>query len=182
MEITRKKIFAISGSTRKNSTNEAILMQIAQLFKQQLDIEIFDGLAELPHFNPDIQGEEIPKSVLEFREKIAQADGVIICTPEYVFSLPGALKNAIEWTVATTVFSQKPTTLITASTAGEKAHESLILVMKTIGARIADEATLLISNPRSKVSPTGEITHPDTLFAIENAIHFLINSIHHPLN
>ena len=70
---------------------------------------------------------------MHFRKSIEEADAVLICTPEYVFSLPGILKNALEWTVSTTVFSDKPTALLTASSSGEKAHESLLLVMKTLG-------------------------------------------------
>ncbi len=63
----------------------------------------------------DLDGENPPEAVLAFRKQIAAADGVLICTPEYVFTLPGSLKNALEWCVSTTIFSQKPTGLITAS-------------------------------------------------------------------
>ena len=88
---------------------------------------------------------------------IAAADGVVICTPEYVFSLPGSLKNAIEWTVSTTVFSNKPVAIITASGLGEKAHEALQLIMKTIEATMLPSTQLLIQGARTKLNDSGEI-------------------------
>ena len=115
MENNRRKIFAISGSTRVNSTNSNLLRWIVELYGEQLDIELFEHIAHLPMFNPDLDGDHVPDIIAELREKIQDADGVIICTPEYVFSLPGALKNLLEWTVSTTVFSDKPVALITAS-------------------------------------------------------------------
>ena len=149
-----------------NATNEHILKHIADAYCTRLDIRYFD-LATLPFFNPDLDGEARPASVIDFCRQIGQADGVLICTPEYVFSLPGVLKNALEWTVATTVFSDKPTALITASGLGEKAHASLLLIMHTLQASIGQDATLLISGARSKVNKQGEISDQDTLQAID---------------
>jgi NAD(P)H-dependent FMN reductase len=164
--MTPKKIIAISGSTRTNSTNEGILRLLAKLYQDTLDVELYDGLAGLPHFNPDDDNENVAASVKNFREQIAQADGVIICTPEYVFSLPGALKNAIEWTVSTTVFSDKPVALIVASGLGEKTFESLTLIMNTVGAKIGEHAKLLIQGARSKIHKDGNMDE-QTLIALK---------------
>lgn len=122
--INKSKILAICGSTRQHSANKDIILALAELAKDTLDIRIYEDLTTLPYFNQDLSIENTPQSVLEFREAINKADGIIICTPEYVFSLPGVLKNAIEWTVSTTVFTDKSTALITASSSGYKAHES----------------------------------------------------------
>jgi len=128
-------------------------------------------LAQLPHFNPDIDKDGIlPNSIQDFRDKIHEADSVLICTPEYVFSLPGSLKNAIEWTVSTTLFSHKPVAIITAAASGEKAHESLLLIMKTIEAKLSPQSQLLISGGKSKINSTGEITDPATLNKIKELI------------
>src|SRR5688500_10423432 len=108
-------LLAISGSTRKNSSNERMLRAIAAQYSGQLEVEIYTRIDELPHFNPDATTGTLPPAVQELLAKIEQADGVLICTPEYVFSLPGALKNALEWTVATTVFSYKPVAFIVAA-------------------------------------------------------------------
>jgi len=93
------KILAITGSTRNNSSNYKILKFISEHIKDSFEVEIFEDLAEIPHFNPDLDKENPPKEVEVFRNKIISADGVIICTPEYVFSLPGSLKNALDWCV-----------------------------------------------------------------------------------
>lgn len=169
-----KKIFAISGSTRKNSTNEKILRYIAEIYQEDLAIEIFDGIDKLPHFIP---GENPPAEVKEFRGKIQSADGVLFCTPEYVFSLPGSLKNAIEWTVSTTVFSNKPVAFIVASASGEKAFESLRLILTTIEARISENSTLLIQGAKGKMDENGHISDQFTRENIGNMVESFIKSI-----
>lgn len=155
--MSKKKVFAICGSIRTQSANLSIIQYVADITSKEIDVEIYNGLAVLPHFNPEIDKERAPEIVEELRSKIKNADGVIICTPEYVFSLPGSLKNAIEWCVSTTVFSEKPVALITASASGVKAHESLQLVMKTIYADVREETQLLIQGAKGKVNSDGEI-------------------------
>jgi chromate reductase, NAD(P)H dehydrogenase (quinone) len=156
--MSKKKVLAICGSTRAQSVNLSIIQYVGKLLSGEVEFEIYNELSALPHFNPDLDKDRAPEIVEALREKIKNADGVLICTPEYVFSLPGALKNAIEWCVSTTIFSEKPVVLITASASGAKAHESLRLVMKTIYADIRDETTLLIQGAKGKVNNKGEIT------------------------
>lgn len=162
----KKKILAISGSTRTASVNLQILRFIEKLYQAEADFMIYNEIDSLPHFNPDLDKEPIPETVTLFRKLIEDADGVLICTPEYVFSLPGSLKNAIEWCVSTTLFTDKPVALITASSSGRIAHESLQLVMRTVGAKLNDKTALLISAPKTKVSVEGEVTDEATLAAI----------------
>src|SRR6476661_7085698 len=158
----RKKIFAIVGSASKHSANEHLLKFIAQQLCNEFDVFIFNELKLLPHFDPEATIDNPPKSVADFRNKISEADGIIICTPEYVFSIPSGLKNAIEWCVATTVFSDKPVGLITASASGQKAHEELQLIMKTVMTRFTDETTLLIQGIKGKINDRGDITDAET--------------------
>ncbi len=154
-----KKILAISGSTRKNSSNNSILKTIVELYKNSLDIQLYDSIDKLPHFNPDLDTENIPQTVKYFRKLIVQADGIIICSPEYVFSIPGTLKNALEWTVSTTVFSDKPFAFIIASASGEKAFESLDLIMNTLlQYKIPDNSKLLIKGVRGKINQLGQVS------------------------
>jgi chromate reductase len=159
----KKKILAICGSTRSNSSNLNLLKAIAELTKEIYVFNIFEDLARIPSFNPDADGDNTPIQVIDFRKKISDSDAVIICSPEYVFSMPGSLKNALEWTVSTTVFSHKPVGLITASADGEKGHEQLMLVMKTIDAKFNDATQLLIRGIRSKISPAGEVVDETTI-------------------
>jgi len=163
MEALKKKIIVICGSTSENSANLYIINALAKLAQHSLQLSVYPNLTLLPYFNRDVKDTMISKDVTDFRNAVAEADGVLICTPEYVFSLPGILKNAIEWTVSTTIFLDKPTALITAASSGEKAHESLILIMKTLGIKTGNDLCLLISGVNSKLSAKGEITDPELL-------------------
>ncbi len=156
--MSEKKILAICGSTREQSANKHLINAIAKLSAYRFQIHIYNDLTLLPYFNQDVADVNVSEAVIKFRKAIGDADGVLICTPEYVFSLPGILKNAIEWTVSTTVFSDKPTALITASSSGQKAHESLLLVMKTLGIKTEDDLCLLISGVKSKLNAKGDVT------------------------
>ena len=166
----KTKILAITGSTRKNSSNYKILKYISEHIKSEFEVEIFEELTEIPHFNPDLDNENPPNMVTFFRNKINEADGVLICTPEYVFSLPGSLKNALEWCVSTTVFSNKNTGLITASASGEKGHEQLLLIMKTLEAKFLDNTQLLIQGIRGKINEEGKIINEETEVALQDFI------------
>jgi chromate reductase len=167
----KTKILAITGSTRNNSSNYRILKFISQQIKDSFEVEIFEELAQLPHFNPDLDTENPPEEIVSFRNKIENADGVIICTPEYVFSLPGSLKNALEWCVSTTIFSNKKVGLITASASGEMGHEQLILIMKTLEASFGEKTQLLLSGIRGKINQEGKIINEETRTDLQNFIH-----------
>lgn len=156
--MTKKKVLAISGSTRAHSTNHRLIKAIELLTTDTLEIALFQGLAELPHFNPDIASENVPDAVLAFRKQIAAADGVLICTPEYAHGVPGSLKNAIDWTVTSADLDGKPTFLITASTDGREGHKSLLETLRVIQAKAVDELQLLISFAQTKVNQDFEIT------------------------
>ena len=172
-----KKILAISGSLRARSTNLTIINQIARRFADRIELSIYDGLARLPHFNPDLEAGAPIAEVEDFRRRVRAADGVLICTPEYVFSIPGALKNALEWTVGTSDFDRKPVALITASSAGEKTHESLFLVLKTIGANLTENTALLVSGARAKVNSDGEISDATTAEAVNLLIESFVRAM-----
>lgn len=165
-----KNIFVINGSASQNSSNEKLIDNFARLTKEIFCLTIFNGLKDLPHFDPESSIENTPKAILALRDSIKKADGILICTPEYVFSIPSGLKNAIEWCVSTTVFSDKPIGLITASANGEKGHEELQLIMKTLMARFTEKTTLLIQGVKGKISGSGEITDSQTLQDLINFI------------
>ena len=152
-----KHIFVINGSASKNSSNQQLIENFANLTRDFFTLTFFNGLKTLPHFDPDLSVSDVPKEIAEFRRNIETSDGILICTPEYVFSIPSGLKNAVEWCVATTVFSGKPIGLITASAHGAKGHEELQLIMKTVDARFTVATTLLIQGIKSKINSEGQI-------------------------
>jgi len=157
-----KEIFVINGSASDNSSNQKLIDNLVHLAKDFFSLTVFNDLKTLPHFDPQLSADNIPKRILEFRNSIENANGIIICTPEYVFSIPSGLKNAIEWCVSTTIFSDKPTGLITASANGIKGHEELQLIMKTLMANFTTDTTLLIQGIKGKINEQGHITDSKT--------------------
>jgi chromate reductase len=166
----RKKVIAISGSARKNSANLRLIKAIDELTKEKFDTTVFEGLTELPHFNPDLDTDHPPEAVNNFRHLIKNSDGILICTPEYAMGVPGTLKNALDWIVSSGEFSGKPVALITASTSGVKAHESLLDTLQIIDARINQETQYLISFIQIKLNSENKITDEQTMSDIQRLI------------
>jgi chromate reductase len=100
------KILAIPGSLRQNSSTHVVLNEIKEGISSDVAFEVSDAIGALPHFDG---ADEIPHSVKNFLEKIKTADGILICTPEYAFGVPGSLKNALDWAVGSMEMSNKPT-------------------------------------------------------------------------
>lgn len=178
--MSRKKIIGINGSASKNSTNLSILNYIAPLINSEFEFKIISSLAELPHFQTELTDENIPEEVLKFRNEILQSDGIIISSPEYIFSIPARLKNAIEWCVSTTVFSDKPVCIILASASGEKGFEELKMIMKTVQAKFSEETSLVIGAAKGKFDREGKILDKNLETDIKNLIKSFQNSIKNP--
>ncbi len=138
-----------------------------------VEVEVYSGIGSLPHFN---DADEAPGSVIEFRTKVNDADAVLICTPEYAFGIPGSLKNALDWTVGSGEFVDKPVGLVTASSQGEKGHAALLLVLGAISARVINEATLLISFVRSRLDDKGNVKDVSTANDLQNVVNALLNA------
>lgn len=166
----KKNIFVIIGSASNNSANEKLIDYIVNLTTDFFSLSVFKDLKTLPHFDPELSIDHPPKEIIELRNHIDHADGVIICTPEYIFSIPSGLKNAVEWCVATTIFNDKPTGLITASASGKQGHEELKLIMKTVMANFTAQTTLLIPGIKGKINQQGQITDAKTIDDLTNFI------------
>jgi chromate reductase len=93
------KILAVSGSLQSKSRNRDLLRSAAAKAPAGVEVVPFEGLQDLPHFNPDIERDRTPESVTRWRRELASSDAVLIASPEYGFSLPGVLKNAIDWVI-----------------------------------------------------------------------------------
>jgi chromate reductase len=89
-------VVAISGSLRKDALNTQLLQRAQELAPANMRIEIFTSLSDIPHFNEDLEA-FAPDAVQHLRDEVLRADGLLIATPEYNASVPGALKNAIDW-------------------------------------------------------------------------------------
>ncbi len=177
MQANTIKILSVSGSLRPNSSNHSILQFIAANAPAGVEFTIYDGIDLLPHFNPALDTEDAPEQLARLRTAIAEANGVIICTPEYAFGVPGSLKNALDWTVSSGSFNTKPVAIITASSGGEKAHAALLNIFTALGARVNADTTLLLSYIRTKVNSTGNVTDEATRNALTNVLQAFLKEI-----
>jgi len=175
----KNTIVAISGSLRANSSNNAVINAAAELVYGEVDFIIYEGLGSLPPFDDSKQP---ANEVTEFRNLLRLADGILICSPEYAFGVPGILKNALDWTVSTGEFVSKPVAVITAATGGDKAHASLLLTLSALSARVTEQGTLLIPFVRSKLNENGEVKDPATKQSIKQVMEALVNTINSQTN
>ena len=113
----RVRILGISGSLQANSANTTLLQTAARLAPQGVEFIIFDGVRDLPHFNPDLEKNGAPPAVAAWRTALSESDALVIASPEYGHSLPGSLKNAIDWVIGSGELEGK-LVAITASTPG----------------------------------------------------------------
>jgi chromate reductase len=164
------KIVAISGSLRAASSNAALLRAIARVAEED-EVVICDGLAGLPHFNPDldVEGATPPDAVRALRELLIGADAVVISSPEYAHGVPGSLKNMLDWLVSCGALEQKKVALFNASPAGGTyAQASLLETLRTMNWRIMDEASLLEPFLRRRIA--GELEDAEALGMLRSAM------------
>ncbi|PWN63163.1 NADPH-dependent FMN reductase [Chryseobacterium oncorhynchi] len=154
--ISRKKILIIVGSATKDSSNQKLMEQVLEK-NPNINFLMCDDLSILPHFDTSLTDVDTPEEVVKIRESINHSAGVLFSTPEYIFSIPSRLKNLLEWCVSTNVFSDKPVAFITGSASGEKGHEELLLLLKTLGAKTNDKHQLLIKGIKGKFSNDGMV-------------------------
>lgn len=143
--MTNKTLLMISGSLRTGSTNTAAINTAARLAPAGWTTEVYCGMNELPHFNPDDDEElaALVDSVVRLRSAIEASDAILICTPEYAGALPGSFKNLLDWTVGGMEIVGKPVAWLNVSanaTHAADAHDSLRKVLGFTGADIVDAA------------------------------------------
>jgi chromate reductase len=138
------RVLAICGSLRAQSSNLAVLKAARQLARPPMEIVIFDGLADLPHFNPDLDGDRPPEAVAALRQAIFNAQGLLISSPEYARGIAGVMKNALDWLVSSSEFPGKPVAVINASQRASHADAALRLILNTMSANLIEEASIML--------------------------------------
>ena len=144
---TISNFLAISGSLRAHSSNTEVLRACAILAPESVSVRVFDGLADLPHFNPDLdkEGARVPPTVEAFRAEIDAADALLISSPEYAHGVPGVLKNALDWLVSAPGMLFKPIGLINISSRSTHAYASLLETLRTMSTVPVPEASVELS-------------------------------------
>ena len=138
------RLLAVSGSLRAQSSNTAVLQATMQLSPVGVEITMFAGLVDLPYFNPDNDTDHPPAPVQVWRDAVTASDGLVICSPEYIAGIAGVMKNALDWLGGCVAGYEKPVCVINASPRATHADASIRLVLKTMAAQVADEASITL--------------------------------------
>ena len=178
-----RQVLLVTGSTRRGSTNTAVLRTAQSIAPEGVVAELYGALAELPAFNPDDDHEPLPPEVAHLRRRIRGCEAVLFCTPEYAGALPGSFKNLLDWTVgddgAGSIY-RKPVAWINASspaspTGGADAHASLAKVLGYVGADIVEAACQRLPMTRDGIGHDGLVTDPDIQNRISTVLRTLLD-------
>ncbi len=159
-------LLGISGSLRKNSLNTAALHACQDLLPAGVTLSLFD-IAAIPLYNEDVREQGFPPAVQQLREQIAAADALIFATPEYNYSIPGVLKNAIDWASRPPEqpFENKPIALIGATPGGfgtSRSQYHLRQVFIYLNGLLLNRPEVMISSAPSKFDAQGQLIDPAT--------------------
>jgi chromate reductase len=157
------KILLLSGSTRAGSTNTAALRTAAAVCPDGVTTIWYDGLVDLPAFVPGTDTERPHPAVAALRTALADADAVLVCTPEYAGTLPGSLKNLLDWTVETGELNEKPIAWLTVAYPGrgEGATATLRTVLQYVIADIVEPACVRVPVGRDAIGADGTVEDSD---------------------
>lgn len=153
------RLILIGGSLRSHSVNGAVLATVAEMVQAGAQATIYQGLAHLPHFNPDHDCAPLPEPVADLRDQLASADAVLFSTPEYAGSMPGSFKNLLDWTVGGGGLYGLPVGWINPSAHGgaHDTYHALRIVLGRTGAEIVEPACVDIPVPRDAIGTMGLI-------------------------
>jgi len=169
------RILGISGSLRQGSHNTELLRAAAQSLPSGVELEVFDGLRDLPHYDADLDVEPAPEAVARLREAIEQADGVLISTPEFNGSIPGVLKNALDWAsrpFPDSSLKGKPVAVVGASTGLFGAVWAQAEVRKVLGVIGASTLTeeLPVGQAHQAFGDDGHLAEPELREALAELV------------
>jgi chromate reductase, NAD(P)H dehydrogenase (quinone) len=176
------RILAISGSLRDASYNTALLRALREEAPEGIEIELWQGLKEIPPYDADDDTVPGPDSVEAFRELVREVDAVFFSTPEYNSSVPGALKNALDWAsrpLATNSFRNKPVAVIGASAGAFGAvwaAAELRKVLGAMGSRVT-EAELAVGHAMDKFDADGRLVDDETRQGLRDALQTLVAEV-----
>jgi len=171
------RVLGISGSLRSGSHNTSLLREAGRHMRDGVEYAIYDGLREIPPYDEDLDAEGTPAAVADLKQAIAEADGVLFATPEYNSSIPGQLKNAIDWVsrpFASNPLRNKPVAVIGSSTGmfgAMWAQAELRKVLAATGARVVD-AELSVPKAQAHLGEGGSLApeHDEGLAGVVSAL------------
>jgi len=178
------KIVAISGSLRKNSYNTFLLEAAINFLPESASVAIYD-ISDIPLYNQDLDGDTKPESVERLKRAITEADALLIATPEYNYSIPGGLKNAIDWASRPgykSPLAHKPVAVMSASMSsvgGARAQNHLKQILMGVLSNVYTAPEFIVPSAHQVFSENGKIQDADTLKRLERFINDFSATLRH---
>ena len=177
------RVLGISGSLRRDSYNAALLRHAGELFEAEgAEFEVYEGLRDIPPYDADDDTDKAPEAVARIREAVADADAVFFTTPEYNSSIPGALKNALDWVsrpLATNPIRNKPVGVIGASTGmfgAVWAQAELRKVLAAMGARVA-EGEVAVGHADTRFDENGRLNDDNLEEQVREVVRMVLDEV-----
>jgi NAD(P)H-dependent FMN reductase len=175
---TECRLLMISGSLRRNSTNTAVLRTACAAAPRGAEAELYEGLGELPHFNPGDDGEVMPPAVAQLRTAVRTADALILSTPEYAGSLPGSFKNLLDWLIGDDQAGSldgKSVCWANPSTRGARlAYQSLRTVLSYANAVVVEDACVDVPLTAASLDAGGLVADREVAARLSEAVAILV--------
>lgn len=173
-------VLTLCGSLRAASSNRSLLRAAERIASEGVTFEHYEGIGDLPHFNPDLEAQPLPAPVAELRGRIERADAILISCPEYARGIPGSFKNALDWLVGGHEFPGKPIALFNASPRASDAQAALRLVLTTMSGRVIDEASIAVALLAKSRDAEAIAADPDMRPILERGLTALLAAIESP--
>jgi chromate reductase len=169
------KLLGISGSSRKGSYNNMLLESAKSLLPNDVTLEVV-SIGELPLFSQDAEKEALPKEVVDLKKRIKEADGIVICTPEYNYTIPAMLKNALEWSsrpYGDNAFDRKPVAVMSASTemgGGTVAQYHLRQVLVYLNAFVINKPVVMVPEAQNRFDNFGRLSDKEIRMRLQSLL------------
>ena len=163
------KVLAISGSLRAASINSALLRAAVRLAPADVRVVVLPGVGALPLFNPDLES-DLPPPVTALHAAVADADALLIASPEYAHGVTGTIKNLLDWLVSYERFIGKPVAVLNASPRAHHADDALRETLRTMSADIVESASVSIQLLGTNLDEDGMVASPLVARAIGAAL------------
>ncbi len=175
------RIAGIAGSLREKSYNKAALRAVKELLPENVELEILD-LSDIPMFNEDVEAEGTPDAVANFKEKLEKSDALLIATPEYNFSIPAVLKNALDWASRgkDSPLNGKPVAIMSASPSllgGARVQYHLRQVCVSVNLYPINKPEVFIASAHKKFNEDGVLIDDRTKKLIKNLVETLVERV-----
>lgn len=169
-------ILGLSGSLRSSSIHSMLLRATARLAPGDISVSVFNGLGELPLFNPDLEA-NLPASVATFYRAVVDADALLIASPEYAHGVTGTIKNALDWLVGFEPFASKIVAVLNASPRAHRADDALRETLTTMAAAIVESASISIPLLGAGLDESAIVATPSIAKAIRESLRAMQHAV-----